>query len=189
MYQAIVLAAGYSSRAKTNKFAMTIEGIPILTRIVMTLLQVCNEVIVVTGHYKEDAERLVTEFPQVQTVHNDHYPDGMFGSVLTGVAKVNGDCLIVPADCPVFTSETCKMLLASEGDIAVPVYQGHKGHPLLVRQTLMASLRQEPIDSNLKKFRNRHELTLVKVNDPGILADIDTVADYDGLLDRMTLDK
>ena len=43
---------------------------------------------------------------------------------------------------------------------------------------LILSLLNEPIDSNLKVFRNRHDVTYVKTLDEGVLIDVDTMSDY-----------
>jgi molybdenum cofactor cytidylyltransferase len=55
---------------------------------------------------------------------------------------------------------------------------GRKGHPLFIQKHLIKSLIDEPVTSNLKLFRNRHDLEIMETNDPNILTDIDTIEDY-----------
>lgn len=182
MCQAIVLAAGYSSRAKTNKLILDYKGLPILTNLVMTLLQVCEDVIVVTGHYHDEVVSLVKDLERVEVIYNQNYDRGMFSSVQKGLAAITSDFFVIPGDCPIVKIETCELLLEAEGVIAVPVYEGRKGHPIRIRASLIEALRNEPNDSNLKHFRDKHPVTLVSVTDQGVLIDVDTMKDYELLL-------
>ncbi len=185
MSQAVVLAAGYSSRAKTNKMALKIDDIAILQRIVMTLQQSCREVIVVSGHYHEDIVALVGNMYRVIVVKNNDYDQGMFSSIKTGLMFVDEDCFITPGDCPLIHPSTINKMLETDGCMVVPVYKGRKGHPLLVRQLLIEALKKEPITSNMKAFRNRYPLTCLEVDDKGILVDIDTQEDYREVLQNI----
>lgn len=178
MAQAVVLAAGMSSRAKTNKLALTLGKKSILAILVTTLQQHCSEIIVVTGHYKSEVEDLLGTFSNVKFVHNEAYERGMFSSVLKGVGEVTEDFLLIPGDCPLIDDTTVLALLLAEGSVRVPVSSGRRGHPLFIGKELIEALRQEPITSNLKLFRDRYPLTEVEVMDSGVLKDIDTIEAY-----------
>lgn len=178
MCQAIVLAAGYSSRAKTNKLALEIMNIPLLEMIVMTLRQVCSEVVVVSGHYHEDVMKMFDQVVGVRVVKNNHYELGMFSSVKTGTDYISEDCFITPGDYPLIKRETCELLLNAKGDMIVPTYNKRRGHPLLIKKQLIDALKKEPVTSNLKEFRDRYRVTYVPVEDEGILQDVDTMEDY-----------
>ena len=181
MAQAIVLAAGLSSRAKRNKLALSLGHRSILQILVTTLQQTCREIIVVTGHYREDVEQLLEGYDHVTFVHNEDYEKGMFSSVLTGVAQVKEDFVITPGDCPSIQEATIKALLASEGLLRVPLVGKRRGHPLFVSFELVDKLLQEPVESNLKVFRDRYPITEVLVKDTGSLVDIDTYEQYQQL--------
>jgi len=181
MAQAIVLAAGLSSRARTNKLALSLGHRSLLQILVRTLQEDCREIIVVTGHYKEEVEALLEGYDQVTFVHNKDYMKGMFSSVLKGASCVVEDFLITPGDCPSIDPGTIKALLASSGDIRVPLVGKRRGHPLFISFNLVDQLLKEPLESNLKVFRDRYPITDVVVEDPGALVDIDTVEEYQQL--------
>lgn len=185
MYQAVVLAAGYSSRAKTNKLRLTVLNVSILRRIVMTLLQVCSEVIVVSGHHHEEVLGLVEDMACVRVVYNERYDLGMFSSVKTGIEFVTDDVFIMPGDCPMVQSVTCEQMKAVASDIVVPTFSGRKGHPILIRKKLLDTLKKEPEASNLKAFRDRHDVAYIEVKDESILWDVDTIDDYHTLIERV----
>lgn len=181
MPQAVVLAAGLSSRAKTNKLALTIDGEAVLVKLVKVLLNNCSKVIVVTGHYKEEVEALVAHLPGVETVYNEGYMGGMFTSVLKGVALVEEDFFLTPGDYPLIDDGTIKALLNGSGDIRVPVSHQRRGHPIFMKHALIKALLDEPAASNLKVFRDQYEVTYIEVEDRGAILDIDTMEDYHNL--------
>ena len=181
MAQAIVLAAGLSSRAKRNKLALSLGHRSILQILVTTLQQSCREIVVVTGHYKNEVEQLLEGYDKVTFVHNEDYIKGMFSSVLAGVRYIEEDFLITPGDCPSIQSETIDALLASSGVLRVPLVGERRGHPLFISFELVDKLLQEPIESNLKVFRDRYPITEVTVQDQGSIVDIDTYEEYQQL--------
>lgn len=183
--QAVILAAGLSSRAKQNKLQLPIQGIPILQRIVMTLQQKCDLVIVVTGRYQHDVLELLDGMKGVQLVHNEAYELGMFTSVQKGVSVVQGDFFLVPGDVPIFSVDTLDRLASAHGMFRVPVFEGRRGHPIFMEGSLVTSLLKEPPTSNLRKFRDRYDVVYVEVPDPGVAMDVDTLEDYEQLLARI----
>lgn len=99
--------------------------------------------------------------------------------------------LLVPADHPCINCELVQSLrneLAArpELSIAVPVFQGRRGHPTLIRWKLYAPLAH--FDSNLglniylRQFPN--ETLEIPVDDPDVLLDLDTPEDYLRLRER-----
>lgn len=179
MTKSVVLAAGYASRVGTNKMALPIEGTTVLVKLVQTLQEVVEEIIVVTGHYHQSVTELVGGMDKVRICQNTNYADGMFSSIIRGIKEVDEDCFILPGDYPLICKETFEKLLASDGVIRVPVYEKRRGHPIFIEKKLIETLKKEPITSNLKAFRDRHEVTYIDVDDRGILLDIDTMKDYD----------
>lgn len=184
MPQAIVLAAGLSSRAKTNKLALPIGGEAVLVKLVKVLLRYCSKVIVVTGHYRAEVEDLLKPLDGVETVYNENYMAGMFTSVQKGVAMVSDDFLLTPGDYPLIDGSTIQALLASRGDLRVPVSHNRRGHPIFIKKTLISALLEEAADANLKDFRDRYEVTYVEVEDRGAILDIDTMEDYHNMKEK-----
>lgn len=185
MLQAVVLAAGYSSRANTNKLALEIDGIPILSRIVMTLQHVCHDIVVVSGHYNQEVTQLMAGIQSVQVVHNKNYKDGMFSSVKTGMSHIDHDCLLIPGDYPTVNRRTLDQLIEGNGIIRVPIYKGRKGHPIFISKKLVKPLLNHPDTSNLKVFRDLYEVEYIEVQDQGVMMDVDTIEDYQFIKNRV----
>jgi molybdenum cofactor cytidylyltransferase len=181
MCDGIVLAGGFSSRTQTNKLELPIKGEPILRIVVMTLQQCCNNIVVVGGHYYKEVVEMLKDMERVTVVYNPNYNEGMFSSVLTGVACMTQDFILIPGDYPFIMVSTYKNIIETEGEMVVPIYEGRKGHPILIRQHLIHPLLLESPLSNLKKFRDRYQVTYLPVEDKGILMDIDTIKEYESM--------
>lgn len=174
----IILAGGYSSRAKQNKMVLKYRGKSIICHAIEAMQEYCNEIIVVTGHYHDDIANAVNKFEKVRIIRNLNYEQGMFSSVKAGVREVDDDFFLSPGDYPLIKKSTYKLILEAEGIIRVPTFNDKRGHPLFISKELINDLLNESDESNLKLFRNKFEITNVETNDEGILIDIDTLNDY-----------
>jgi molybdenum cofactor cytidylyltransferase len=180
----IILAGGYSSRANTNKMLLEIDSIPIIGHVIHAMQPICQKIIVVTGHYHNEIDAAVSHYTNVEIVQNQRYDLGMFSSVIAGVTKTDSDFFLVPGDYPMIQTSTYKLLLENIGEIRVPTYQGRRGHPIFIEKVLIEELLSESMESNLKIFRDRHSVQYIETEDIGILQDIDTIEDYDEILQK-----
>ena len=182
----IVLAAGFSSRMGQFKPALPINGKPLLHHPVETLLNVCSEVVVVTGHNREKVEELMRSFPAVTLVYNPDFETGMFSSVKAGVSAVHTPRFFVtPGDIPFFSRKTCEGLLSLQGSVISPVFKGKKGHPVLLDELVLREILSAPATEILRNILHRHEAVLMNTDDEGILVDIDTRTTYKKLKDQI----
>ncbi|MDD4154785.1 MAG: nucleotidyltransferase family protein [Bacilli bacterium] len=181
MTQGIILAAGYSSRAETNKLLLQHENKFLLVHAIEGMLPFVEQIIVVTGHYHQEISQAIKNYSKVTIVYNPNYPNGMFTSVQAGVACVTGDFFVLPGDCPFVSPSTYQKLLNGTKDIRVPGYKNETGHPIFLKYSLKAELLSEAPSSNLKVFRNRHDYEIIKTEDSQVLMDIDTPRDYQAL--------
>ncbi len=177
--EGIILAAGFSRRAGVWKMALPIKGRTVIEMSIMGMYPVVNRIIVVGGYNFKNLLKIIKKYEKVFPVYNENFPLGMFTSVQKGVEKVSGDrFFILPGDIPLVKPSTYKCMLEQEGDIIVPVYEGRKGHPVLLSYAMKELLLDEERDSNLKAFINRMGFKEVIVDDPFIRMDIDTLEDY-----------
>ncbi len=174
----IILAAGYSSRAKTNKMLLMIKNKSLICHAIDGMKPFIKHVFVVTGHYHIDIENALKDIEGVTCIENKNYHQGMFSSIQAGVNAISDDFFVLPGDCPFIHPSTYELLLNGEKEMRVPSYLGRKGHPLFIKKHLIEPLLLEPVNSNLKHFRDRHELEIMITDDPNILTDIDTIEDY-----------
>jgi molybdenum cofactor cytidylyltransferase len=184
MTQAIVLAGGLSRRTGINKMSLPFHGKPLILNTIDRVFPSVSKVVVVTGHYHDEIKLLLQGIPKIEIVQNKDYMKGMFSSVLCGVKHISEDFFIVPGDYPLIRNETYTQMINQLHTMLVPSYKGIKGHPLLLSLSLKEELLKQPVESNLKVFRDRHILDVMETSDEGILHDIDTLTDYETLIQK-----
>ena len=125
-------------------------------------------------------------------VHNADYRAGeMLSSAQAGLRSVAGRCdaaLIALGDQPSIEPKTARFLIDAGREtgaaIISPVYAGRGGHPILVRSHLFDEILSLNAGDTLKTLMRRHadHVLKVDVDDPAVVADVDTPADYERAL-------
>ena len=181
MVTGIVLAGGYSSRAKVNKLLLKVDRKPLIYHTINSLKPFVDKIVVVTGRYDKELRPYLDD---VTVIYNKDYDLGMFSSVKTGLTLVNDECLIIPGDIAYVNHKTIESILKQKGCISIPTYKGERGHPLFLNKDMVELLKKEDMNSNLRKFIKKHEdkVNLIEVDDPFINFDIDTIEDYNRFL-------
>lgn len=166
--QAIVLAAGWSTRMGSPKALTPIAGEPAVQRIVRACREAGLEVAVVAPPGVAlpplDAQVLVNPDPDT----------GRTGSLQLALA---GDTLVWPVDHPLATSATARALLATPGEWVVPTFRGKGGHPVVLRAGAVERVREARADAPLREALHGARRVDVPVEDAGVLANLDTPAD------------
>jgi molybdenum cofactor cytidylyltransferase len=178
---AVILAAGYSSRVGDFKPALDFYGKSILQRCIESMSNICENIIVVGGHQYGVICDIVRDISKVKTVKNEHVELGMFFSVKTGIKAVESDrFFIIPGDQPVVKTETFKTLLQHDEDIVIPRYNGKKGHPVLFKSEFIPEILSWVDTEILRNYiHSKTNVGIVDVDDPGIGLDVDTADDYE----------
>jgi molybdenum cofactor cytidylyltransferase len=177
--EAIVLAAGYSSRFPEFKPLVKIKNKTVIELTISNLYDVCIRIFVVCGYRAEDIMKVLQIYDKIEFVMNENYSDGMFSSIIEGVKQVKSDnFFVVPADMPMIKKETYINLLKVKEDIVIPVYNEKKGHPVLMNRKFIPELLKEKRNSNFKEFIQKKNFILENTDDEGVLIDIDTIEDY-----------
>lgn len=185
----IILAAGFSSRTGVFKMGLQWGEKKLIQQVIGEMKELCWRVILVAGYKKEKITELTKRYSNLEVVFNPRYSKGMFTSVKEGVKHVKSPWFfLTPGDCPLITKAIYQKLLDARDEscqcIFIPVFNGRKGHPILVKSDLQKELLEEPDDSNLRKFINRKGFKAVEVDDDAILLDIDTMEDYQRAKER-----
>ena len=185
---ALIVAAGMSSRMGDFKPLLNIGSISIAQRVVATFQQAgVEKIVMVTGYNAVMLERHLAG-NGVVFLRNDNYETTqMFDSVRIGLSYLRDKCgrvLFTPVDIPLFTADTVRRLLETDAPLACPAVDGETGHPTLIVASLFDRILSDSGDQGLRGALNRcgAELTLIPVEDRGILHDADTPEDYKALL-------
>ena len=164
------------------------RGSTFLSQIATLLGRHCSPVVAVFGF---DAVNLIpsAEAAGVLAIENPRYPEGMLTSLQAGLRSLPDaidTALFTLVDHPSVEPETIDILLRSSAPIAIPRCHGKRGHPVLIRRSIIQEFLAEPATSKVRDVIDRHaaEIAYIEVNDPGISADIDDPVLYQQLLDR-----
>ena len=186
----IILAAGESRRMGRPKALLPFRGGTFVSAIAVTMGERCAPVIAVFGF---DAGRVMQSAPAgVVAIENPNYTLGMLTSLqaaLRALPAANDAALFTLVDHPAISLSTVDALLASDSPIAIPRFEGRRGHPVLIRREIIQEFLNEPATSKVRDVIDRHASAIdyIEVGDPGISDDIDDPALYAQLLAREAL--
>ena len=148
----------------------------------------CDEIIVVLGFAAVKIRPLVEGRERVTVVVNPQFAEGMSTSIHEGLRAMNRRAtgiLIALADQPFIPPEVMNELIDqfAEGTmgIVLPVYQGQRGHPVILdRKRYEAELLGLQGDVGGKELVRNHpeDVLEVVVSSKGVLIDIDAPGDY-----------
>jgi len=176
--EGVIAAGGLSSRMGAHKLLLDLGGETLIEKCLQAMYDQCERIIVVGGYRVNAIEGIMQKYSRVEVVFNPDYRQGMFSSVKEGFKHVRAArFFFTPADYPMIKKSTYANLLAVNGDIVVPSYQGLTGHPVLMQTALIKELVSEDY-SNLRDFIISKRSINLELNDPGVLIDVDTMEDY-----------
>ncbi len=182
----IVPAAGRSERmGKNNKLLLPLGRRAVLERVVMAALGTDPlEVIVVTGAERERVESALAPYP-VRLIHNHDHGEGMASSLRAGIRASSvraAGFAIMLGDLPFVRSTTIAAVCAGlgAGRIVLPRFEGRQGHPVVFADGYRDELAGLSGDVGARSVieAHPHAVVIVDTDDPGILLDVDTMADY-----------
>lgn len=185
--EAIVLAAGKSSRMGTNKLLLDIGGKKVIDHILESLKPIPT--IVVLGHLPNDLKNFA-ELHGATTVLNEEYELGMTSSFQTGLRAVHDDTeavFMALGDTFGFKHEVLKrMMEVLEDDpdavIVSPVFDGKRGHPVLFRRKIFDEFLKLGENQTMKDVVTRHTAHHRLVDaERWVTIDMDTPEDLEGI--------
>ena len=197
MIAGIILAAGHSRRMGTPKPLLRVGKQSFLEHAVWALREGgCEEVLVVVGPAENPDARRIAEAAEragARTVQNpleDSEQIDSLRSALCALDDAATAAVVTPVDFPRIGSKAIRALIEAFGRTAAPVvlptYNGEHGHPTLFARGVWAELLGDPLPEGARSVVHAHaaELVAVPVDDPGILADVNTPAEYRQIVER-----
>ncbi len=188
MISAILLAAGESRRMGSAKALLHYQGQTFIARICNAFLtSSVDELIVVLGARVDELRPALPSHPKLRTVVNPRYSLGQLSSLMVGISALSPESeatLVNLVDHPLIEAETMKALIdsfrAAPLSILIASYQGKRGHPVLFSSQVYGEIFAAPLDQGARVVVRKDPTRVreIALNDPGILADIDTPEDY-----------
>lgn len=190
---AIVLAAGSSSRmGSANKLVARLEGTPLVVHAVETARRAgLDPVVVVTGHGRREVEAVLAD-QDAELVHNPDAGEGLSTSLRVGLRALEdrepSAVAVCLGDMPRVRSATLEALVdalqaEAHPGIVVPVHRRKRGNPVLWAARYLPELAALSGDVGGRELLRRFpdDVLEVEVDDPGVLADVDTPEALDAL--------
>ena len=158
---------------------LTIGEKTVIERCINAFYESCSRIIVVTGKYHDDIRQCLRPYAKVELVYNRDYNQGMFSSVKEGIKQIESErFFITPGDYPLLKADTINHMLNTSGGFVAPVYQGKKGHPILLDRMFIPVILNS--NTNLRECLSEFECIKLNVNDEGVTKDLDTNEAYNG---------
>jgi len=185
---AIILAAGASSRMKTQKMLLPYQGKTIIETVIDSARNVVrkNILVVLGSHYEIILEQIRNK--TVKHSINFNFMQGMLSSVICGFKSLPENAkaaLIFLGDQPQIPSAASKLVAEawqnSRKGIIIPTFQARRGHPVLIETRYLSEIENLDPEKGLRqlmeKFKN--DIFEVECTFPEILRDIDTPREYE----------
>lgn len=187
MISAIVLAAGFSSRMKTNKLALQYGPTTVLNHVILELVKSKVDEIIVVTTQNENIEGVIT-------VINPHPQKGLTSSIKIGVNAASGQSagyMICLADMVKLSSEDYT-LLAEEFNkaysknpscILLPRFNREKGNPVIFSSKYKSEILHHEDPEGCKGIIKQHpdQIVWIDMDNDAVLIDMDTPEDYNRL--------
>lgn len=189
--EAVLLAAGFSSRMGRLKQLMPIHGKPMICYTAESLVAAGLELRIVLGYDCEKIKSALSYLPY-ECMVNHHPEEGMFSSVKLGcqILRPNSACLIMPCDCPGVLPETIRYVAETleqkSEQVVIPTFSGRRGHPCGLPAYFVKKILTLPNDTPGLRSLWQHtpdEIVHLEVDDAAILHDIDTVRDLQTIIE------
>jgi len=187
MINAIILAAGESKRMGKPKSLLLFDENTFLEHIALQLkYSFVDRTTIVFG---ADAGRINREvsLSGVHPVMHKDYKKGQFSSLIAGLKSVPAETeavLVCLVDHPFITKDIVNQMIAiykeNKPPVIVPVYQGHRGYPVLFSSSVFHELLSAPKNFGDDYVVNEHEENVFEfeAEEKGVIVGINTPKDY-----------
>ena len=194
---AVVVAAGHKSSVSSFSPMLPIGDSTVIRRIIITLKRSgIDPVVVVIGKQGDEVEKHIAGL-RVICLRNQNYGNTqMYNSICLGLNYIEDLCdrvFILPAKFPMFLPDTIKRMMDMDAQVVCPVFEGRRGHPVLVSSNIIGKLLNYKGEKGLRGALRQVDVDRcaweVEVEDQGIILAVETDEDRaQGNLDNERLD-
>ena len=188
---AIIAAAGLSSRMMAFKPLLPLGDSTVIRRCVHSFQNAgIEDIVVITGRNADLLEQHLAPFGVHCVINKDFAATDMFHSIKLGLQNISQDTNAVfftPGDIPLFAPESLSSMLRclwqTTHGVIIPSCDGVRGHPVLIKTSLIPTLLTYTGKDGLKGALSQPsiQMLILELEDRGLLLDADTPADYERL--------
>ncbi len=191
----LIIAAGLSSRMNSFKPLLRIKDQTIIQVIVDKLLNVCDDVVIVTGFKSDEIKNAIIKSDRIKFVNNAEYEKGMFSSLKKGLGESgNSDWTIYHFVDQPFLPESFYSDFVTRIDQNYnwiqPEFNSVKGHPILISRSVYQIILNESDGGSLRSVSSNSFIKKLvwSCNYHQIHDDLDTPKEFKKLLSREGID-
>ncbi len=188
-YDCIIPAAGLSSRMGSWKLLLEYQELSIIEHAIRNAQIHCSNVIVCGGYRFQELKDKLVNYDNIIIVENTSYREGMITSIKAALSYVQSDSFFVAlSDMPRIDPIVFRQMSQTMFSNALfPVFNGKRGHPVLISSKLIDPILRAPNSVSMKSFLKDFTVSELQVADENILFDVDNKNDYKKLM--MDLEK
>lgn len=179
----MIIAAGASSRTGGNKLFYKWNSTTVIESVIQSMEQFCSEILVVTGSRDEIIKETLVNYKSVTLIHNPQWQNGMTSSITAGLKELKGKNIIYcPGDYPGISGSSYKTVIETGTEnsrLCLPEYKGTPGPPVYLPSDCLETINLLSENITFRQWMLKQNPILIPCNDPFILADIDTDAEYE----------
>jgi len=184
---AIILAAGESKRMGRPKMLLSFNESTMIETVLKNISESkVEKILVVLGAEKDAIAEKIGKL-DLEFCYNENYIEGMLSSVKCGFKNLPNDfkaAMVFQGDQPFIAADAINKVieayLSSKYGIIIPVYDGKRGHPILIDRKYNSEIVKLSPEIGLREltFRFHYDVLEVQTEEPGILRDFDTYKEY-----------
>lgn len=164
-----------------------VGGVSLIRRLVLTLQQAnINLIVVITGCESLELRHHLADYEVVFICNENYETSDKFASAKMGLRFLQNLCdkvALVSLKTPFFKSETLRSMCQEEGNAVIPVCQGRRGHPLLIRQEIIPDILAYSGNDGMRGAIGKiREKTFLDVSDEGVLNIVENGETFDDLI-------
>ncbi len=190
----LVLAAGKGARFGLKKQLVTIDGQPMINKVLLELKPIfCEDLFVVVGAYKDEVISVINHL--AHPIINDNWPKGIGSSISAGIRKISryakyDSILIALADQVGLKQSDYQLLISNfDGDRVVATnYKNCSGVPAVFPSSYFLKLNFMDVEQGAKSILNDKKNNILGIDLEGSLMDIDTRKDLENYLSQLKYD-
>ena len=196
MISCLLLSAGFSSRFGSPKALVRLNGQTLIEHLQELLLATqLHEIIIVLGHGADQIKPFLFKHRKIKVVYNKDYKFGQTSSFKCGIKEVvapTTGVLLFLVDYPLIKKETIDTLISyfeEKKPIALlPSCRDKKGHPPILNMKLKSELLAIKDSAGINTVIHHHidDITLLPVDDPGVLRSFNTKEEFEQLKAELT---
>ncbi len=170
MLAAIILSGGASQRMGSPKALLPYQGRPFLEHLLEVTAHPRIKVRrVVLGAHATPILNQVRVAPE-EIVINENWEQGQLSSIhaaLRGLPPGTDGILLCPIDHPLISAslvgDLVEQFYSTKMKIVLPVYQGHRGHPVIFSSALYEELLNAPLESGARAVVWAHAADVAEI--------------------------